>query len=115
MPSEVDPHARTMPEGLPDAPERSQTETLVIRLEGRKHSIGYRSGDTILGAARRAGIGPPSSCEQGNCGTCMARLEEGRATMRENNVLGPDDLEEGWVLTCQAVPQSREVVVDYDA
>jgi hypothetical protein len=45
----------------------------------------------------------------------MARLEAGSVTMRVNNALPPDDVEAGWVLTCQAIPTSREVVIDYDA
>jgi hypothetical protein len=44
----------------------------------------------------------------------MAHLDDGKATMRVNNALGADEVEDGWVLTCQAVPTSREVVVDYD-
>jgi ferredoxin len=94
--------------------EASETESIVIRLDRRKHTIGYQPGDTILGAARRAGLKPPFSCEQGNCATCMAHLEAGQVTMRANNALSDDEVEEGWVLTCQAVPISREVIVDYD-
>ena len=93
--------------------ERSETESIVIRLDGRKQRVRYEPGDTLLEAARRAGLRPPFQCQMGNCGTCMAHVE-GRATMRTNNVLGPDELEAGWVLTCQATPLSREVVVDYD-
>jgi 3-ketosteroid 9alpha-monooxygenase subunit B len=92
----------------------SETESIVIRLEGRKHRVGYEPGDTILDAARRAGLKPPFSCQGGNCGTCMAYLDDGRATMRVNNALDAGEVEEGWVLTCQAIPTSREVVVDYD-
>jgi hypothetical protein len=44
----------------------------------------------------------------------MAYLQGGKATMRVNNALGADEVEEGWILTCQAIPTSREVVVDYD-
>jgi len=87
----------------------------VIRLGRRKYVVAYQPGDTILGAARRAALRPPSQCEAGNCATCMARLEVGTVTMRANNALPPDDVEAGWVLTCQAIPTSREVVVDYDA
>ena len=92
----------------------SSTESIVIRLDRRKHTIGYQPGDTILDAARRAGLSPPFSCERGNCATCMAHLDEGSVTMRANNALSADEVEAGWVLTCQAVPTSREVVVDYD-
>jgi hypothetical protein len=44
----------------------------------------------------------------------MALLVEGEVTMRVNNALDADEIEEGWVLTCQAVPTSREVTIDYD-
>ena len=94
-----------------DAPE---TESLVVHLGGRQHRIAYRSGDTVLGAIRRAGLESPFNCQQGNCGTCIARLATGTAIMSRNNALDDDEVEEGWILTCQAVPTSREVVVVYD-
>jgi ferredoxin len=97
------------------APEESaDTKSIVVRLDRRRHIIAYEAGDTILDAARRAGLNPPSACEAGNCATCMAHLDEGKVTMRANNALSADEVEEGWILTCQAVPTSREVVVDYD-
>jgi len=91
------------------------TERLVIRLEQRESTLRYQPGDTILDTARRAGLNPPYSCEQGNCATCMAHLDEGSVEMRVNNALTPEEVEEGWVLTCQGLPTSPEVVVDYDA
>ena len=86
----------------------------MIRLGGRKHRVAYEPGDTLLEAARRAGLRPPFACQAGSCGTCMAHLDAGEATMRANDVLAADEVEEGWILTCQAIPTSREVVVDYD-
>lgn len=102
------------PAEAPAAGEASATESLVIRLGGRKRRIGYESGDSILHAARRAGLKPPFQCQAGNCGSCMAFLAEGEVKMRVNNALDADEVEEGWILTCQAIPTSREVVVDYD-
>jgi ferredoxin-NADP reductase len=104
-----------LPGDEPAATETSATQSIVIRLDRRKHVIGYQPGDTLLEAARRAGLSPPFSCEAGNCGSCMARLEEGRATMRVNNALSPDEVAAGWLLTCQAIPLSRAVVINYDA
>jgi ferredoxin len=97
-------------------PADSATESIaiLIRIDRRKHSVGYQPGDSILEAARRGGLNPPYSCQVGNCATCMAFLEAGRVEMRANNVLSPEEVAEGWVLTCQAVPTSREVVIDYD-
>lgn len=104
------------PPGEPSAPaQRSETESIVVRLDRRKHTVRYEPGDTILEAVRRAGLSPPFSCAMGNCATCMARVEAGSATMRANNALSADEVEAGWVLTCQAIPISREIVVDYDA
>jgi ferredoxin-NADP reductase len=94
--------------------EASETESIVVRLDGRRRTIAYQSGDTILEAVRRGGLKPPFACQAGNCATCMAYIDEGKATMRANNALSVAEVEEGWVLTCQAIPTSREVVVDYD-
>ena len=90
-------------------------QEIVIRLDGRKHTISYQAGDTLLEACRRAGLRAPSSCESGTCGTCMAHLDEGTAAMRENHVLTPEEVATNWVLTCQAIPAGHTVVVDYDS
>lgn len=102
------------PDAAPAVGEESETESIVLRLEGRKHHVAYERGHTILDTARRAGLKPPFACQAGNCGTCMAHLDEGRVTMRVNNALAANDVEAGWILTCQAIPTSRAVVVDYD-
>jgi ferredoxin len=86
----------------------------VIKLDRRKHMVKYRAGDTVLEAARRGGLRPPFSCESGNCATCMAHLDRGSVTMRVNNALAEDELEEGWILTCQSLPTSTELAVSYD-
>ena len=98
----------------PHPRERATTESLVVRLDRRKHTLGYEAGDTILQAARRGGLQPPFSCEAGNCATCMAHLDEGTATMRVNNALSAEEVDDGWVLTCQAIPTSAAVVVNYE-
>jgi ferredoxin-NADP reductase len=90
-------------------------ETVTIILGGRKSAIGYRQGDTVLETARRGGLQAPFSCEAGNCATCMAILREGSASMRANNALTPDEVDEGWILTCQALPRGRSVTVEYEA
>jgi 3-ketosteroid 9alpha-monooxygenase subunit B len=90
-------------------------ESLVIRLDRRKHTLPYVAGETVLETARRGGLRPPFSCEAGNCATCMAHLDAGSVVMRANNILEAEDLDEGWVLTCQSIPTSADVVVNYDA
>ncbi|HEX5144810.1 MAG TPA: 2Fe-2S iron-sulfur cluster-binding protein [Mycobacterium sp.] len=87
--------------------------TVTILLDGKRVSTPLRTDETILEIARRAGLTPPFSCEAGNCGTCMAQLSEGTATMRVNDALDDDEVEEGYVLTCQATPDGP-LVCDYD-
>ncbi|WP_373693413.1 2Fe-2S iron-sulfur cluster-binding protein [[Mycobacterium] burgundiense] len=88
---------------------------ITVRLDQQETSTRGLPGETLLESARRAGLEPPVSCEAGNCGTCMARLTEGRATMRNNDALTVEEVAEGYVLTCQAVPEAPSVTVDYDA
>jgi 3-ketosteroid 9alpha-monooxygenase subunit B len=88
--------------------------TVTIHLERKKVSVRQVAGETLLETARRAGLSPPFSCEAGNCGTCMARLTEGSATMRTNDVLEEDELADGYILTCQAVPDTSSVAVVYE-
>lgn len=91
------------------------TETVTIILNGERTEVRYRPGDTLLQTARSGGLQPPFSCEAGNCATCMALVHDGAAPMRTNNALTPDEVDEGWVLTCQAVPESHRVTVEYEA
>lgn len=88
--------------------------TITIHLERKKASVPRVAGETLLESARRAGLAPPFSCEAGNCGTCMARLTEGGATMRVNDALEDDEVADGYVLTCQAVPDTTSVTVHYE-
>jgi ferredoxin len=91
------------------------TESVVIVLDGRRHEVTYQAGETFLETARRAGLRAPFSCESGSCATCMARLDVGEATMRVNNALTPEEVAEGWVLTCQGLPASLSVTVVYES
>jgi ferredoxin len=88
--------------------------TVTILLDRKKVSVPRVPNETLLESARRAGLSPPFSCEAGNCGTCMGKLIEGRATMRVNDALEEDEVEDGYILTCQAVPDTESISVTYD-
>ncbi len=103
----------TMNSTTPDATGIPDEVTITIRR--KRHIVTYVAGDTLLDTGRRAGLDPPSSCEQGHCATCMALVTTGTATMRVNDALDDGEVAEGWVLTCQALPSGSEVAVDYDA
>lgn len=95
-------------------PAAALTAQVTVQLNKRTTTVPYDAGETLLQTARMAGLNPPSSCEIGSCGTCMARLTEGSARMINNDALEDDEVEEGWVLTCQALPTSPTVRVVYE-
>jgi len=88
--------------------------TVTILLDRKKATVPRVENETLLESARRAGLTPPYSCEAGNCGTCMARVVEGSATMRTNEALDDDEVAEGYILTCQGVPDTPSVTVEYE-
>jgi 3-ketosteroid 9alpha-monooxygenase subunit B len=94
-------------------PAEGSPESITVVLDGRTHEVPYQADERVLGAARRAGLEPPFSCEEGYCSCCMAKLLEGHVRMATNDCLTPDLLEEGWILTCQSVCTSRRVKVEY--
>ena len=102
------------PPGLPaGAALVTSTTRVTIELDGHTHAVDHYPGTTILQTARQMGMDPPSSCESGSCATCLARVVEGTATMKVNDALTDDEVDAGWVLTCQAVPDSPAVHVVY--
>ena len=81
---------------------------------GYSQTIEAEPGETLLHAARRAGIAAPSACEQGVCGTCLATLSHGSARMQSNLLLTEHEVSSGLVLTCQALATSDQVEIRYD-
>ncbi|ORW21579.1 oxidoreductase [Mycolicibacter nonchromogenicus] len=88
--------------------------TVTIHLGRAKASVPRVARETLLESARRAGLSPPFSCEAGNCGTCIAQITEGSATMLNNTVLEDDEVADGYILTCQAVPEGGSITVEYE-
>ncbi len=70
--------------------------------------------ETVLAAALRARADVPFACAGGVCGTCRAKLVSGAVQMTQNFALEPEELERGYILTCQSHPTTDAVVVDYD-
>lgn len=68
----------------------------------------------ILESALDEDLDVPYSCQGGICSSCIARIKEGKATMRQNNILTDSEITEGLILTCQAHPTTDKIVVDYD-
>jgi ferredoxin-NADP reductase len=88
---------------------------VTVTVRNQTKTIDQRGRSTILQSARWGGLAAPSSCEAGHCATCMARVIEGSVEMATNDVLTDEEISEGWVLTCQAVPTSPVVRVVYES
>ena len=73
------------------------------------------NGDSILDAALKSGADLPYACKGGVCCTCRAKVTEGEVEMEVNYSLEHDEVEKGYVLTCQSHPRTERVVIDFDA
>ena len=90
-----------------------QTEVTII-LDEEEFSFGMSQQTAVLDAALDEGVDAPYSCRGGICSTCIAKLTEGEVTMRKNQILTDDEVEDGYILTCQSHPTTAKIVVDYD-
>ena len=70
--------------------------------------------DNILDAALSAGADLPYACKGGVCSTCKCKVLSGEVAMKINYALEADEVAQDFVLSCQAVPQSDKVTVDFD-
>ena len=59
-------------------------------------------------------VNAPYSCQGGICSTCIARIKKGSVKMETNQILTDEEIDEGFILTCQAIPTSNSISIDYD-
>lgn len=86
---------------------------LIAHLEGEHIEVNMPAEEKILYALLDKGYDPPYSCQAGSCSTCMAKLVQGEVEMQECYALTDDEIKNGYILTCQSVPQTDVVEVDY--
>ncbi|HZZ49746.1 MAG TPA: 1,2-phenylacetyl-CoA epoxidase subunit PaaE [Pseudonocardia sp.] len=91
------------------------TSEVTVVLNGRSTTLTLPRDQPVLDSAQRVRGDLPFACKGGVCGTCRALLTDGEATMRRNYALEREELAAGYVLTCQTLPVSDAVTVDYDA
>lgn len=108
------------PEGNAGRPvvedESKETYKITFKLDGLTGEVASptHARESILNAALRVRPDVPFACAGGVCGTCRAKLVTGTVSMDENYALEQDELDKGYVLTCQSHPTSEEVTVDFD-
>lgn len=95
------------------ASEAAVAAQLAVRLDGEDYQLPCDSGETLLDAMHRAGLNPPSACRVGGCASCMCTLESGDVELLLNDALDADELAEGWILACQAVPTSAQLRIRF--
>ncbi|GAB3196202.1 phenylacetate-CoA oxygenase/reductase subunit PaaK [Nocardioides hungaricus] len=98
-----------------DAELSGDTSEVTVTLDGRTTTSAMSRGRSILDGAAATRHDLPFACKGGVCGTCRALLREGEVDLRRNYALGDDEVERGFVLTCQTLPVSERVSVDFDA
>ena len=90
-------------------------ESFRATIDGEDHEVRYLAGETLLRSMLSQGLDPVYSCEDAHCGSCMVIRKSGEVAMHKSTVLSKRDKERGYILLCQAVPQSDDVWVDCDA
>jgi len=88
--------------------------TIKVIVDDEEQTFVMSQKQTILEAALDKDMDAPYSCQGGICSSCIARVTDGSATMRQNNILTDNEVAEGLILTCQAQPTSNTITVDYD-
>ncbi|KQT93554.1 phenylacetic acid degradation protein [Marmoricola sp. Leaf446] len=99
----------------PDAVVEGETSEVTVVLDGRSTTAPMSTGASVLDGAAASRHDLPFACKGGVCGTCRARVTAGEVDMRRNYALDDDEVERGFVLTCQSFPVGDAVTVDFDA
>jgi ring-1,2-phenylacetyl-CoA epoxidase subunit PaaE len=89
---------------------------ITVKLDGRSFDfdLGLNSDTSLLDAALKEGADLPFACKGGVCCTCKAKLVEGEVSMDVHWGLEDEEVEQGYILTCQSHPKTEKIVVDFD-
>lgn len=88
---------------------------LIVEIDGTTHEFDdWQPGTKLLDHVEAKGIYAPFSCRSGECAACACRIVEGEVRMLHDDILEPEDLEEGVRLACQSVPVTDKVHVTYE-
>ena len=93
--------------------KEGQTEVTVL-LDDEEFTFTMKQTDDILAAALRNDVDAPYSCQGGVCSSCLAKVTDGKSVMAKNNILTDDEVDDGFILTCQAHPITSKISIDYD-
>lgn len=100
------------PAPLVDDDPASAVET-VVRLDGESHRFEWPSGNTLVDVLLDRGVDVPFSCRSGECGSCACTVVSGKVVMEKSDILDPSDIAEGYILGCQARPDSGPIEIEF--
>ncbi len=87
---------------------------LKFHLDDEWTEVEFNSDETILETLLIEGYDPPFSCQSASCATCMAKLVSGEVEMDARYALSDEEVQSGYILTCQSRLRSDVVEIDYD-
>jgi len=87
---------------------------ITVLLDDEKTTFEMSQRDDILASCLRNNLDAPYSCQGGVCSSCLCKVTEGKAVMVKNSILTDSEIEEGFVLTCQAYPTTSKISIDFD-
>jgi len=96
-------------------PASADMAEVTVQMDGRRRTFSmHRNGESVLDAAARAGLDLPFSCRAGVCSTCRTKVISGEVAMAQNYALEDWELEQGYILACQASVKTPTLELDYD-
>lgn len=87
---------------------------ITVLLDDEETTFTMSQTDDILAASLRNDLDAPYSCQGGVCSSCMCKITEGSAVMVKNSILTDSEIEEGFILACQAYPTTSKITIDFD-
>jgi len=100
-------------EGAASKVKEGATEVIIL-LDDEVTTFSMPQTDNILAASLRNNIDAPYSCQGGVCSSCLGKVTEGKAVMVKNSILTDGEIEDGFILTCQAHPTTPKITIDFD-
>jgi 3-ketosteroid 9alpha-monooxygenase subunit B len=99
----------------PETQEEDQdAATVEVELDGQHHRFRWPAGTKLLDLLLENGLDAPFSCREGSCSACACWIQEGDVKLLRNEVLDQQDLDEGIILACQALPVTPEIRITYE-
>lgn len=95
------------------AANSADAATAIVELDGETHEVSWPRETPLLDVLLAKGIQAPFSCRKGECSACACVLKSGDVEMLHNGILEPEELEDGYRLSCQLIPKSDRVEVTY--